>query len=260
MRLISICFLMILCSHAGAQEYQLSKPIVNVENNGFFQDQADVSLDFKLDGATLRYTLDGSEPRRSSKRYKNALTFNEHGILKVKAFKKGFLPSETVSYELLKVEERIKKIEITPLPNERYAGNGGLTLTDLQAGSLNIRDGNWLGYNSGPVTMTIDLGKLDQLKEVVLSSLSSPGSWIMPPESVEIFFSSDVSSFVKMSEVRILPLTKIESSKKVYYSISAGNRKTRYIKLIIKPMSELPDWHPGKGNAAWFFMDEIIIR
>lgn len=260
MRLLGSFFLILLSFCSEAQEYQLARPILKVANNGFFQDQAVVEMDFRLEGATLRYTLDGSEPKRNSKRYKKVLTFSEGRTIKVKAFKKGFEPSETVSYELLKVEPRIQKIEISPMPHERYPGNGGQTLADLKAGSFNIRDGNWLGYNNGPITITIDLGESNESQEVILSTLSSPASWIMPPASYETLVSTNGSTFINLSNHNIFPLTKMEGQKKAYYSFSIGNLETRYVKLIINPLSELPDWHPGKGNPAWLFIDEIIIK
>ena len=146
------------------------------------------------------------------------------------------------------------------MPHQRYPGNGGLTLTDLKAGSFNIRDGNWLGYNNGPITIIIDLDESKESKEIILSTLSSPASWIMPPASYETFTSTDGSTFTKMSDHKIFTLTKMEGQKKAYYSFSLGNRETRYIKLIINPLSQLPDWHPGKGKPAWLFIDEIIIK
>jgi len=36
-------------------------------------------------------------------------------------------------------------------------------------------------------------------------------------------------------------------------------KSDRY-RLIIRALHEIPAWHPGKGNPAWLFIDELILR
>jgi hypothetical protein len=243
----------------AAQEYQLSKPLVKVEGNGFFIKKAKVILDFRLEGATLFYTLDGTEPTQQSTGYKKAINIRKSSTLKVRAFKAGFLPSETVTTTLHKLGERIAAVEITPAPAGSYAGNGAITLTDQQAGSLNFRDGQWLGYNEGPITVTLDLGKVKKTSEIIISTLTAAGSWIMPPESISTAFSADGQNFEQGPVLDIPAHRQTDPSGKTDYQILV-NQKCRYIQLVITPLSRLPDWHPGKGNAGWVFLDEIIIH
>ena len=33
-----------------------------------------------------------------------------------------------------------------------------------------------------------------------------------------------------------------------------------YILVIVRGLGTIPDWHPGAGEMAWFFTDEIIVR
>ena len=262
MRLLALhlFYSLFLIVSLSAQEYQLSKPIVNLVDNGFFQDQTEVKVSFSLEGAIIRYTLDDTDPTGSSKRYKKPIKFKQSGILKVRAFKKGFIPSEMVFHQIVKVEDRIQRLEISPSSNGSYAGDGAKTLTDLKAGSLNFRDGNWLGYNEGPITINIDLGKVDQINNITLSTLMSTGSWIFPPESMEVYLSEDGDTYVKFASVMPLPLQEMESTRKVFHAIGTGLKETRFIRMIIHPLPELPDWHPGKGKPGWVFIDEVIVR
>ena len=32
------------------------------------------------------------------------------------------------------------------------------------------------------------------------------------------------------------------------------------IKLIARPVAKLPAWHPGKGQPAWVFVDEVFFN
>jgi hypothetical protein len=34
----------------------------------------------------------------------------------------------------------------------------------------------------------------------------------------------------------------------------------KYIKIIATPVGKLPAWHPGKGDKAWIFIDEILVN
>lgn len=47
---------------------------------------------------TIRYTTDGSEPSLESPPYTEKITLRETAVLKIKAFKAGFIPSETAAF------------------------------------------------------------------------------------------------------------------------------------------------------------------
>ncbi len=40
----------------------------------------------------------------------------------------------------------------------------------------------------------------------------------------------------------------------------AINKEARYIKIKATNYGILPSWHPGAGNKAWIFCDEIFIK
>lgn len=260
LKAFSIILTLLCGGFLSAQEYQLSKPLIKVDGGGFFAKKARVILDFRLEGSSLRYTLDGTEPTEASKCYKKALTVKNSGVLKVKAFKNGFLPSETITTEVHKLGWKIEAIALSPDPAKSYAGDGSNTLIDQQAGSLNFRDGKWLGYNKGPITITLDLGKARKVKEVLVSTLTAAGAWIMPPTTIKSMLSTDGQQFTDGPELEIGIQKQTDPSGKVYYHINTAGEKCRYIKLVIEPLKKLPEWHPGKGNAGWVFLDEIIIR
>ncbi len=264
MRRHFLIILSLICVFAlEAQEYQLSKPLIRVQDNGFFFNETTVTLDFRIEGVELRYTYNDKEPTKKSKKYKSSLSFKKSGLLKVRAYKKGFIPSETVSIQLIKLKALHGNvaIKIIPEPRPPYSGIAQAhTLTDFKGGSTNFRDGNWIGYNEGPIEITLKIPPFNQVNELIISSLNSPGSWIFPPTQIELATSEDDIEFVKL-ENRIIPeFDKEEEPGKAYYSFKLNKKAGPYIKLTIHPLKKLPDWHPGKGNAAWVFLDEIIIN
>lgn len=262
MRFVLALGVTLLMSHSNmmAQEYQLGKPIIQVKEGELFKKKALVTVDFRLADTELRYTTDGSEPTANSSLYKKSIRVKKSSTLKVKAFKDGFISSETVVTKLVQLGAKVEQAMIRPEPSKSYAGNGAATLTDQKAGSLNFRDGNWLGYNKGPVVIILDLGKNKDMNEVIVSTLNSAGAWIMPPTSIVVRRSLDGAHFRVDKEMDIPVFQQNDPSGKTYYNIKLSGFKSRFIELTINPLSTLPDWHPGKGNAAWVFLDEIIIN
>ncbi|WP_449436423.1 hypothetical protein [Pedobacter steynii] len=37
-------------------------------------------------------------------------------------------------------------------------------------------------------------------------------------------------------------------------------RNVSCIKIVGKNFKKLPEWHPGKGQPAWLFIDEIFLN
>jgi hypothetical protein len=35
--------------------------------------------------------------------------------------------------------------------------------------------------------------------------------------------------------------------------------RARYVAVRVARYGPLPDWHPGHGEEAWFFTDEIVV-
>ena len=66
--------------------------------NGTFGDSVKVTLKCSLVKAVIiHYTLDGSEPTRSSTNYKSAILMTQSGTLRAKAFKPGYVDSPTAT-------------------------------------------------------------------------------------------------------------------------------------------------------------------
>lgn len=32
------------------------------------------------------------------------------------------------------------------------------------------------------------------------------------------------------------------------------------LKVIVKPVNRLPNWHPGAGQKDWVFLDEVLVN
>ncbi|OEK02306.1 hypothetical protein BFP97_12605 [Roseivirga sp. 4D4] len=259
MRRILTLIMLFSCLILNGQEYQLGMPLVKIEGESFFENSTVIRCEFALEGAVIRYTLDDSEPNRKSKRYKKPLTITQSSTVKFKAFKKGFEASKMVRVDVFKMTSPLASIKLNPTPNSPYQAEGAKTLNDQKAGSFNFRDGRWVGYNQGPVTIDIDLGKVVQKEKLVLSTLVSPDSWIMRPEYLSYSHSLDGKEFEPEIRIGMIGMISSETAYKRFWHLGVDG-PYRYVRITIKPLSAIPDWHPGKGQPGWLFIDEIFLQ
>ena len=73
----------------------VSKPIINFDKRLSIDENIIVKLFTETEGAKIYYTLDGSEPKPSSKLYTDPITISKSTVLKTKAFKEKLIESGT---------------------------------------------------------------------------------------------------------------------------------------------------------------------
>jgi hypothetical protein len=44
------------------------------------------------------------------------------------------------------------------------------------------------------------------------------------------------------------------------YDLSFAPVLAKCIKLVVVPVNKLPNWHRGKGENGWIFVDEIFLN
>ena len=77
-----------------ANQVQLEPPNFS-QTSGRFAGAQSVSLSHPNSTASIHFTLDGSEPTKSSPKFSSAISVNTSKVVKAKAFQDDFLPSET---------------------------------------------------------------------------------------------------------------------------------------------------------------------
>ncbi|VAX28217.1 Alpha-1,2-mannosidase [hydrothermal vent metagenome] len=80
-----------------------SVPMVNSTGRKFLESSS-VSLSCENDKATIRYTLDGSEPDKNSEKFTHQITIAKTSVLKAKCFVDGIHPSYTVAFVFEKLK------------------------------------------------------------------------------------------------------------------------------------------------------------
>jgi hypothetical protein len=209
---------------------------------------------FGLDGADILYRFNEGDfvP------YLNPITVDKSLTLSAKTVKKGFIDSDTVKVQFIKVNNQLAHalVNVEPEPHGKYSGKGAATLVDHQKGSLNFGDGDlWCGFQNKVVTISIDFGTPTAFQAINISTLSDANSWIFSPKKIKIFLDGHIlreqdCELTKQDDAAQLKIIPIK-----FKPVTGSS-----LQVVIETMEFIPEWHPGAGTPPWLFIDEIIIE
>ncbi len=209
---------------------------------------------------SIHYTLDGSEPTPRSPLYQNAIVLDRTTTVRAVAAKDGQPLSPPIAATCHVSLASGKPTRYGSAFSEKYASERERTLTNGLKGSTNFGDGQWLGFAGQDLDATLDLGKSMPIRKVSVGFLRDAGVWIMLPGTVEFMLADDGKNF---RSVAILKNDVEERDPKPLvkdFSAKLDNQTARYVRVRAKNYGKLPAWHPGAGNPAWLFTDELIVE
>ncbi|MEP2509367.1 MAG: chitobiase/beta-hexosaminidase C-terminal domain-containing protein [Reichenbachiella sp.] len=238
---------------------RLAKPFIETERP-IFKDTTQVKLSLGIENVKIYYTLDGSEPDGSSKLYVSPITITSSCTIKAIVSKEGWRPSKASVVDLTKVKFLIQTAQLQNQPSEQYRANGPLSLIDSRRGSDDFRDDQWLGFHEVDLVAQLDMGKTIDMKKVTLGCFEDISSYIFFSTSITISYSNDGTTYTKLVTKKITPARESRQASLKNYQLDFANTKVRYLKLEASNMGLCPSWHPGAGDKAWLFVDEIIVE
>ena len=232
------------------------QPFGNITSGIFAHD---VQLDLKVfaQGPEIRYTLDGTVPTASSPLWQGPLMLNESTIISALAFYEGQQSMLTqIHYTRVKP---VATIRLMHPPSERYFAEGPGTIINLQKASSSFTDGKWLGFQSDDLIARLTLPENTMISKVSLGYLYTPASWIFEPQYVIIEGSLDGRSWEKLKEIDRDQITASQSTGRNQLDVELG-MQLRYVRITAGNIGVCPPGHPGEGEPAWLFVDEILIQ
>lgn len=257
---IMLIMLMIAVINVTAQQFQLAPPMVKY-TSVFFTDTVSVTMEFAQKGTTIHYTNDGSEPSITSKQYTGPVVINKHlTTLKAKVFAKEYLPSEAVAITFIRQGLPVKAVGFTT-PHPQYSGNGSSDiLFDNKGGIPDFTNKNWVGFQQDTVEINITLKQKTAIRSVLFNVLQDYGAWIFFPSKAELLINDVKGQQTVIGEMNIVPKQN-EMSKTVHPFTFHLSKKIITDKMVLRLqlLKNIPAWHPGNGQPAWIFIDEIKL-
>ena len=240
---------------------RLNKPTVENEEQILLQ-ATTLKLKHFVNGVTIHYTLDGSEPDSiSSPLYKDNLTLDKNVTIKAKAFKPGWGSSDVAERTFFKAGYKIDSIRfLQPAPDLPYKTISPFILADAQKGDLNFRSGKWIGYRGIPMQAMLYFDTARNISSVNVSNLIDIGGYIMPPQQIEVWAGADPGHLRLIKKINPEQPDNVSTAYMKGYELGFAPVKEKYLKVVVVPVSKLPVWHPGKGDKGWAFVDEIFLN
>jgi len=207
----------------------------------------------------IRYTLDGSEPSLQSSLFSGGVGLLQSTKIKARAFKEQTPSLLVAEASFLKHLGVGKKITVANECSDRYKG-GENGLLDGMRGSLDFRDGHWQGYQGVDFDGVIDLRDTVEIHHLAAGFLQNNPSWIFLPVNVVFSVSVDGVAFTKVTEIQNDESPRREDTFIKLFEATCSQTRARYVKVNATNIGVCPDWHPGKGDKAWIFTDEIVVE
>ncbi len=212
-----------------------------------------------IDNCPIHYTLDGSEPTEQSPLYPDTLKLKESCTIKATGFR-ATGKTRTFSEEVRLHKASFKPITMLQPINRQYAYEGAGVLLDGLKGGFNYKTGRWIAFYGNDMEAVIDMKEPTEISSVSISTLVEKGDWVFDARVFAVYTSEDGKEFKEVAREEY-PVMTLENPNQIYdHTLKFGPLTTRYIKVYVQPEHTLPEWHGGKGNRSFVFMDEIIVE
>jgi hypothetical protein len=234
-------------------------PVPTIEAQRAFRGETEVRISTPETGAKIFYSTGTTELASRPVEYAKPFAVDKTTIVKAYAV-------NAKGEQSLPVEAKLNKIphdwtvQIFSRYNRQYTGGGDIGLIDRVRGTTNFASGEWQGYQPEDFVAVIDLQREIEIRKVGGGFLQVARSWIWMPTRIEFEVSNDNVNFRKVADIKtdVAPddMTHIIRD----YKADIAPTKARYVRVKAYNLGKIPAWHPGAGNDAFIFVDEIFIE
>ncbi|OLY92977.1 hexosaminidase [Cnuella takakiae] len=213
-----------------------------------------LQLESKDRQATVQYGISGLH---FAKNYTAPVLIQQSGEVTALVNRNGkIIDSTTIKFRFNKATG--KKVSLSEQPAPNYPGSGAFTLVDGVINEKGMdRTKEFIGYNGKTITATIDLGSPQDISEVRLHTLFASGSWIYPPQEMEVQVSTDGKTYQRMGSAREL-LAK-DPVKGYLGVVIDAPVQARFVRVKAQAVQKIAEHMAGAGQKAWMFLDEIEV-
>ncbi len=141
-----------------------------------------------------------------------------------------------------------------------YPARGPHSLVDRIRGTLDFRDGNWIGFEQDNCEAIVDLGLAKPVTTVTVGCLQVQESWIFLPKAIDVSVSDDGTNFRPVGRIEVGELKADQQVSTKDYVVPCAQAQGRFVKVRVVGSGLCPAWHRGAGEKAWVFVDEISIN
>jgi hypothetical protein len=83
---------------------------------------------------------------------------------------------------------------------------------------------------------------------------------IFPPVSLEVWGGLDTNQLKPLGKIFPPMPLKDTSSLPMRNEITFPQTPLQYLKIVARPLKQLPAWHKEKGKPGWVYISEIVVN
>ena len=210
--------------------------------------------------APIRYTLDGSEPGADSQIYTGQISIDKPATLKAITQRDGKMNGGlTIVFADSKALGR--PVQGIGKPVEKYTYSYPDNLTDGIRGKNDYGTGEWVGMHKESFDAIVEVDENDTYSSITLGTFLERIDDVFGPSKITVSASQDGNDFQTIAEQTYRPADQEgEERCTVDYTLTFPEMSARYFRIQADPFESLPSWHIRKGQPAFIFVDEIIIK
>jgi putative alpha-1,2-mannosidase len=234
--------------------------VPTIEAARSFENETEVKISTAVENSRIFYTLDGSGPdEKTSLEYKGPFRVGRSVTVKAVSVNSGGEKSFTAEARLDKMPNDWD-VKLFSTYNRQYTGGGPKGLIDGIRGTLNFASGGWQGYQGQDFVAVIDLKKETEIKKLGGGFLQDARPWIWMPTRIEFEVSADGREFQRVAEIKTTVAPEDMRPQIKDYFAEIAPVKARFVRVKAVNLGKIPQWHPGAGEDAFIFVDEIFIE
>lgn len=212
------------------------------------------------DRLVVRATFDGSAPRATSSIVADGAVLNAANVIRLQPFWGTERVLEERRVTMRRHDGIGARVHTEPAVDARYPGTGPFSLVDGLSGSDIHGDGLWQGWWKSNVTITVELPRAMSVSRVRVNFLQNVRSWIVLPRTVAMSFSSDGATWsAPITTTHAIPTSREGAIRQPFAATPASTGAVKFVRIVAESAGPLPPGHPGAGNVAWLFADEVEI-
>lgn len=243
---------------------KLTPPYLTDREKTILEKGEAISLKHPLPGAEIRYSLDGTPPDTMTGKVYSGAFVPAAGLVRVisVATREGWISSNYADNTIFIKGLKCDSAKLINPTHNRYKGLGAMALIDLKKGFAENQDNlysNWLGFRENSFKAGFYFGMNQDISEIVLSTADMTRGYVMPPQKIIIKGGDSPDKTRTIGQMIPDQPKAYRGNANIPYSIKVTPGKYKYIEMEAIPVSKLPQWHDGKGDKAWVFVDEVFF-
>jgi predicted alpha-1,2-mannosidase len=222
-----------------------------------FKDSLRIEIIPSGENQQVRYNADGSDPKIKGIMYTAPFFIKEKTRIRALSIHADGGNSAESAAEFRPFPHPERSVTLFSSFNRQYTAGGPDGLIDGIRGDENWRKGHWQGYQNTDFHAELDLGIPQFIRQISVGFLQDFRSWILMPKKVRFTWMDEQRKILGIREINISVDDKSEDVVIKEIAASLHAEQVRYVKIEAENYGLLPAWHPGAGNPAFIFTDEI---